>query len=96
MIPKAAARTILDIAPDDLAAVAQTAQKIAKAAMVAFAAEGITVMQFSEKAGGQEVFHLHVHVMPRHDGVALRPPLSYKEDMAVLKEHADRLVAALG
>ena len=41
------------------------------AAMTAFKADGITVQQFNEAAGGQVVFHLHMHVMPRHDGVAL-------------------------
>jgi len=41
--------------------------------MTAFKADGITVQQFNEPAGGQVVFHLHVHVMPRHDGIALLP-----------------------
>ena len=96
VIPKAPARTIFDISPEDLSAVMVVAQKIAKAAKVAFAADGLTISQFNEKAGGQEVPHLHVHVVPRHDGVALRAPASYKEDMAVLKQQADRLIQALG
>ena len=65
VIPKAPARNILDITPDDFAHVARGAQKIARAAMTAFKADGITVQQFNEPAGGQVVFHLHVHVMPR-------------------------------
>ena len=44
---------------------------------------------------GQVVFHLHMHVMPRHDGVALLPPASRKEDGKVLEENAARLIAAL-
>ncbi len=68
VIPKAPARNILDIAPDDYAHVARAAHKIAAAAMKAFKADGITVQQFNEPAGGQVVFHLHMHVMPRHDG----------------------------
>ncbi|OYX84075.1 MAG: hypothetical protein B7Y75_04825 [Azorhizobium sp. 35-67-5] len=52
-------------------------------------------MQFSEAAGGQEVFHLHMHVIPRVAGVPLKPAASIKEDMAVLAEHAERLSAAL-
>jgi len=95
VIPKAAARNILDIAPDDFAHVAGAAQKIARAAMTAFAADGITLQQFSEPAGGQVVFHLHVHVMPRHDGVALLPPASRKEDGKVLEANAAKLAAAL-
>ena len=56
----------------------------------------ITVQQFNESAGGQVVFHLHMHVMPRHDGVALLPPASRKEDVKVLEDNATKLVAALG
>jgi len=41
------------------------------------------------------VFHLHMHVMPRQDGVALLPPASRKEDLKVLEDHATRLIAAL-
>ena len=54
------------------------------------------MQQFNEPAGGQVVFHLHMHVMPRHDGVALLPPASRKEDVKVLEDNATKLVAALG
>ena len=95
VIPKAPARNILDISPDDYAHVARGAHKIAAAAMKAFNADGITVQQFNEPAGGQVVFHLHMHVMPRHDGVALLPPASRKEDPKTLEENAAKLIAAL-
>src|ERR1700680_4966442 len=72
VIPKAPARTLLDIAPDDLAAVAKTTQKVARAAMTVFAADGMTIQQFNEPAGGQVVFHLHTHVIPRKTGVAMK------------------------
>jgi histidine triad (HIT) family protein len=95
VIPKAPARGILDIAPDDLAEVARTAKKIAIAAMKAFDAEGIVVAQFSEAASGQVVFHLHMHVMPVRTGVDLLTPQSRKEDAKVLEDHAARMIAAL-
>src|SRR5213082_3498303 len=95
VIPKSPARNILDIAPDDFAHVARAAHKIAAAAMTAFSADGITVQQFNEPAGGQVVFHLHMHVMPRYNGVALLPPASRKEDAKVLEENVAKLVAAL-
>ncbi len=95
VIPKAPARNVLDIAPEDFAHVARTAHKIAGAAKRAFNADGITIQQFSEQAGGQAVFHLHMHVMPRMLGVALVPPMTNKESAAVLEEHAARLKAAL-
>jgi histidine triad (HIT) family protein len=95
VIPKAPARNILDVAPEDLAHVMKVAQKIAKAGMTVFNADGVTVQQFSESAGGQVVFHLHVHVMPRVTGIALKPPASVKEDAAVLSDQALKLAAAL-
>jgi histidine triad (HIT) family protein len=95
VIPKAPARNILDITPDDFAHVARAAHKIARAAMTAFKADGITLQQFNEPAGGQVVFHLHMHVMPRHDGITLLPPASRKEEAKVLEENAAKLMAAL-
>src|SRR5258705_37868 len=72
VIPKAPARNILDISPEDYALVARGAHRIARAAMTAFKADGITVQQFNEPAGGQVGFHLHMHGMPRHNGVSSR------------------------
>ena len=95
VLPKAPARNILDIAATELTHVVVVAQKIAKAAMKAFSADGITIQQFNETAGGQVVFHLHVHVMPRHIGVALLPPASRKGDAKVLEDNAAKLIAAI-
>src|SRR3954447_13381208 len=95
VLPKSLARNILDVDPDDLAHVAKVAQKVAKSAMTVFAADGVTVQQFNEPAGGQVVFHLHVHVIPRRDGVAMKPPASEKEKPDVLAEQAEKLKAAL-
>src|SRR4029078_7957601 len=95
VIPKAAARGILDIAPDDLAEVARTAKKIAVAAVTAFDAEGIIIQQFSEAASGQVVFHLHMHVMPVKTGIELLPTQTRKEGSTVLEEHAARMIAAV-
>jgi histidine triad (HIT) family protein len=96
VLPKAPVRNLLDIAPDDLAAVMTVAQKIAKAAMTAFNSDGITIQQFNEGAGGQVVFHLHVHVIPRKAGVPMKPPASEKEKPEILTEQAKALAAALG
>jgi histidine triad (HIT) family protein len=95
VLPKSPARNLIDVAPADLAHVHQVAQKIAKAAMETFDAEGITIQQFNERAGGQVVFHLHVHVIPRKEGIAMKPPASEKEKPEVLAEHAEKLKAAL-
>src|SRR5262249_34873529 len=95
VIPKAPARNILDITEEDYLHVARATRIIARAAKDAFNADGVTVQQFNESAGGQVVFHLHVHVMPRHDGIALLPPASRKEDVKVLEDNATKLAAAL-
>jgi histidine triad (HIT) family protein len=96
VIPRAPARGILDVAEDDLAAVARTAKRVAIAAMKAFDAEGIILQQFSEPASGQVVLHLHMHVMPVKAGVELLPAQTRREDPAVLADHARRLIAAIG
>jgi histidine triad (HIT) family protein len=95
VIPKRPARNILDIEPEEFTHVARVTQMVAKAAMKAFDAQGITIQQFSEPASGQVVYHLHMHVMPRFAGVALLPPASRKEDPKVLEENAAKLVTAL-
>jgi histidine triad (HIT) family protein len=95
VIPKAPARNIFDISPEDFAAVARTTQKVAIALKKVFSADGVSLQQANERAGGQVVFHLHGHGMPRRDGVALLPAASRKEDMKVLEDHTTRIIAAL-
>jgi histidine triad (HIT) family protein len=95
VIPTAPARNLLDVDPDDLAHLAGIVQKVARAGMKVFNADGVTVHQFSEAAGGQVVFHLHVHVIPRRNGVALKPATSFREEPAVLSDQALKLAAAL-
>jgi histidine triad (HIT) family protein len=95
VIPKAPVRTFLDIGPDDLCHLIKTTQTIARAAVEVFAADGLTIQQFNEPAGGQVVFHLHIHILPRKNGVPLKPPASFKEEPAVLSDQALRLAAAL-
>lgn len=95
VIPKAPARNLLDVDPDDLAHVMQVAQRIAQAGMKAFGADGVTIQQFNEKAGGQVVFHLHVHVIPRREGEAMKPPATFRETPENLAAHVEKLRAAL-
>lgn len=95
VLPKSPARNLLDVDPADLAHVMQTAQKIARAGMKVFNADGVTIQQFNESAGGQVVFHLHVHVIPRKQGVPLKPPASLKEEPSVLSDQALKLATAL-
>ena len=95
VIPKVKARTILDIPADDLAELIKAVQQVAKASKQAFGADGITIQQFNESAGGQIVFHLHFHVIPRHEGTSMRPHTGQMADQAVLAANAEKLRAAL-
>jgi len=95
VLPKAPARNLLDVSADDLAHVAKIAQKVAQAAMTALGADGVTVQQFNEGPGGQVVFHLHVHVIPRKAGVPMKPPAAEKEKPDTLADIAKKLSAAL-
>ena len=94
VIPKTPCRNVLDASDAQLAAVMRTVRKVANAAKSAFGADGITLQQFNETAGGQEVFHLHFHIHPRHADVPMRPA-GQMGDMDEIKAHAKKIRAAL-
>ncbi|MBP0440815.1 HIT family protein [Tianweitania sediminis] len=96
VIPKVGARNILDVTPESLAATMHTVQLISRAVMKAFDADGVTIQQFNEAAGGQMVFHLHFHVIPRFNGVSLKPHSGEMEKGDVLAAHAEKIIGALG
>lgn len=95
VIPKNPARNLLDVAEADLSKTIIAVQRIARAAKTAMKADGITIQQFNETAGGQVVFHLHFHVIPRWDGVALRPHTGQMAPNDKLQAHAALIRAAL-
>jgi histidine triad (HIT) family protein len=95
VIPKAPVRNIFDASAAQLAACIKTVQKVSAAAVKAFAADGMTLLQANEGAGGQVVLHLHFHVMPRWQGKPLGPPASAMEKPEVLAANADSIRQAL-
>lgn len=95
-IPKVPARNLIDIAPADLARFIPSLQKLVLAAKLGLAADGISLQQFNEAAGGQTVFHLHFHILPIWSGVALRPPGGPIVPVAQLELRAAKIRAALG
>lgn len=95
VVPKAPSRNLFDADPAVLARLLPVVQKLARAAREAFAADGVFVAQFNEAPAGQTIFHLHVHVIPRFEGVALRPHSGVMEKPEVLAENAAKVRAAL-
>ena len=90
------ATTLLDITPQEAAAVMQTAQRVASAIREVFDPPGMTLLQANGREGDQTVFHFHMHVVPRHaqDGITFTWPRK-NPDATVLKNYADRLAAAI-
>ncbi|MQB43160.1 HIT family protein [Rhizobium sp. ICMP 5592] len=95
VLPKSPSRNLLDADPAALQHLITTVQKIAVAVQEAFDADGVYIAQFNEPAAGQTVFHLHFHVIPRHEGIALKPHSGKMEDGAVLAENAKKIIEAL-
>jgi len=89
------ARNILEIEPDNLGDLIMAVQKISHAVAEALAPDGITIMQFNGEAGGQTVFHLHFHVIPRWDGQSLGRHGGGMADMDELRELAGMIAAAV-
>lgn len=95
VVPKAPSRNLLDADARTLERLLPVVQKIAVAAKVAFEADGVQIVQFNEAPAGQSVFHLHFHVIPRFDGIPLKPHTGTMEDNTVLAANAAKLKSAL-
>jgi len=88
--------TVDVIPPDILAAVAKTAQRVAKAAMSALKPSGVNLLQSNGVGAGQSVPHLHVHILPRFSGDQVKLNWTYTPgDKAEIEAICNRLKAAL-
>lgn len=95
VVPKSASRNILDADAASLSKLLPVTQRVARAVKAAFAADGVSIFQYNETAGGQSVFHLHIHVVPRHTGVPLKTHSGVLESGDVLAAHAEKIRKAL-
>lgn len=76
VVPRRHARNLWEIPADDYASVSRTVHRVAALLRCKLAPDGVSVTHATGEAAGQEVFHLHVHVIPRRHGDRLRPPWS--------------------
>jgi histidine triad (HIT) family protein len=96
VIPKAASRNLLDAEPTTLAKAIVEVQRIARAVNAAMQPAGIRLMQFNEAPAGQSVFHLHFHIVPVYEGIAVgRHGSGQQADAEELKHQAEAITAAL-
>jgi histidine triad (HIT) family protein len=90
------ARTLLDIEPEVLARLTEATRRTARAVVKALRPEGFQILQFNGEAGGQTVFHLHFHIVPRWSDRPMKghghAPMAESETLRAL---ADRIAAAL-
>ena len=93
VVPKQPSRGLLDADPITLAHLITTVQKVAAAAKSAMNANGVQIRQYNEEAGGQTVFHLHVHILPMKHDQGVRPHSGKIADQGVLAKHADLIKA---
>lgn len=96
VVPRAPSRNLLDADPATFERLFAVVQKVARAVKKAFSADGVTILQFNEPASGQSVYHLHVHIIPRFEGVPLKPHTGQMEKPEVLVENAGKIRTALG
>jgi len=95
VVPKEGAQDILDLSPEGLAAMMATVQRVAKAVDKALAPDGIQLKQYNRAPAGQSIFHVHFHIVPRWEAVALAPHGRGMVQAAVLEPVAAKIRAAL-
>nr|WP_315596460.1 HIT family protein [uncultured Cupriavidus sp.] len=95
VVPKEAAVDLFGLSEAGAAAAIRVTQIVARGVREAFQPDGVVISQFNGAAAGQTVPHVHFHIVPRYTDQALRGHARQQQDMAVLKQHAERVVAAL-
>ena len=88
VLPKAQVVNLLDVDDGTLCHLMRTVRKLAPVIKQAVAADGLLIQQFNGAAAGQTVFHMHVHIVPRFEGVPLKHHASEPQQEAILAENA--------
>lgn len=95
VIPKDEASDIFDVSPETLCNTIRTVQRITPAICAATEADGVLIQQFNGAVAGQTVFHVHFHIIPRWEGVALKPHAGDMGDPEVLAVNAEKIRTAI-
>lgn len=95
VLPRTQAVDFLDLPGDTVPGVFAATQRLSRAVKEAFAADGVLVKLHNGSAAGQVIFHMHVHVIPCHQGQPMKPPGHALADDEVLAEHARLIREAL-
>jgi histidine triad (HIT) family protein len=74
VVPRHHAKDLLEIEPDDLAATALAARRLALTMHERLKPDGINLINSCGRAAWQTVFHFHIHVIPRYVGDPLVLP----------------------
>ena len=95
VVPREPVRNALEMSDGALQATIVRVKRIARAVKTALAPDGIVITQFNGAPAGQTIFHVHFHIIPRQEGVALGAHGGGQADMDVLKDQAARIDAAI-
>jgi histidine triad (HIT) family protein len=94
VVPRAHSRDLLEIEPEDLAATAHAAQRLAQLMSERLEADGVNLLNACGAAAWQTVFHFHIHVIPRFENDPLRLPwVPAAGDPAAIAAAAQELLA---
>jgi histidine triad (HIT) family protein len=74
VVPRAHSEDLSSVGREDLAAVALTAQRLARRMKDRLGADGVNLLNSCGVAAWQTVQHFHLHVIPRYDGDPLKLP----------------------
>jgi len=91
VVTKEAARDLFDVSPKALVKLMAVVQKLAPQIKDAMGADGVLIAQYNGAAAGQTVFHLHVHIIPRKEGVELESHGGKMADQATLAATAEKI-----
>lgn len=95
VIPKRHATDLFEMDRETLAAVSAASLRVAAAIRATLAPDGLGVFQLNGAAAGQTVFHYHMHLLPRNEGVPFALHSRVRGDDAELRRTAAQIAGAL-